>query len=61
EKWFLAEKLDKKSWLIQSEKYYKENLEQYYKNINLGVNYYELNYDQCLPFLLMLPKALQQV
>lgn len=58
EKWFLAEKLDEKAWLIQSEKYYKEHLKQYYKNINLGVNYYELNYDQCLPFLLMLTKTL---
>ncbi len=61
EKWFLAEKLNEKVWLIQSEKYYKEHLGVYYKNINLGVNYYELNYDQCLPFLLMLPRALLQV
>ncbi|MBT4277697.1 Fic family protein [Candidatus Falkowbacteria bacterium] len=57
EKWFLASKLDGRAWGIQSEKYYKENLNQYYKKINLGVNYYELNYDKCIPFLLMLPKA----
>ncbi len=43
EKWFLAEKFNEKVWLIQSEKYYKEHLGVYYKNINLGVNYYELN------------------
>ncbi len=60
EKWFLASKLEDKAWLIQSEKYYKENIKAYYKNINLGVNFYELNYDKCLPFLLMLPKVLER-
>ena len=59
EKWFLASKLGGEAWLIQSEKYYKENIKAYYKNINLGVNFYELNYDKCLPFLLMLPEALE--
>ena len=58
EKWFLASKLEDKAWLIQSEKYYKENIKEYYRNINLGVNFYELDYDKCLPFLLMLPKAI---
>lgn len=58
EKWFLASKLDKKAWMIASEKHYKENLNEYYKNINLGPNFYELNYKKSLPFLLMLPKAL---
>ena len=58
EKWFLASKLEDNAWLIQSERYYKENIKAYYKNINLGVNFYELNYDNCLPFLLMLPEAL---
>ncbi|MCD4706002.1 Fic family protein [bacterium] len=57
EKWFLVSKLDKRSWAIQSEKYYKKNLNKYYKNINLGVNYYEFNYDKCLPFLVILTKA----
>ncbi|MCK5122913.1 MAG: Fic family protein [Candidatus Pacebacteria bacterium] len=55
EKWFLASKLGNKAWLIQSEKYYKENIKEYYQNINLGVNFYELDYERCLPFLLMLP------
>ncbi|MEA2098296.1 MAG: Fic family protein [Patescibacteria group bacterium] len=59
EKWFLASKLKNKTWLIQSEKFYKENIKAYYKNINMGVNFYELNYDKCLPFLLLLPKALE--
>ena len=55
EKWFLASKLGNKIWQIQSEKYYKENIKAYYRNINLGVDFYELDYEGCLPFLLMLP------
>lgn len=58
EKWFLAEKLGKDFWKISSEQYYKEHRSEYYRNINLGVNYYELDYSQCLPFLLMLTKSL---
>ncbi|MCD4696405.1 MAG: Fic family protein [Bacteroidales bacterium] len=59
EKWFLASMLGEKAWYIQSEKYYFENRKNYYQNIHLGVNYYELNYDRCLPFLLILPEALK--
>jgi len=58
EKWFLTEKIGKDFWKLSSEKYYKEHQIEYYNNINLGVNYYELNYDKCIPFLLMLPKSL---
>lgn len=58
EKWFLASKLWKDFWKLESERYYKDNKDLYYKNINLWVNYYELNYDKCLNFLLMLPKGL---
>lgn len=58
EKWFLSAAIGSKAWKIQSEKYYKENLSDYYRNINLGVNYYELDYDKSLPFLLMLPHSL---
>ena len=59
EKWFIAEKLGSKFWIMQSEKYYKEHQQEYYEKINLGVNYYELNYDNCLPFLIMLPECLR--
>ncbi len=59
EKWFLTEKIGKDFWKLSSEKYYKEHQMDYYNNINLGVNYYELNYDKCIPFLLMLPKSLE--
>jgi len=59
EKWFLTEKTGKDFWKLSSEKYYKEHQMDYYNNINLGVNYYELDYDKCIPFLLMLPRSLE--
>lgn len=59
EKWFLAQKLGDKAWFIQSEKYYYQNHQTYYKNIRLlGLEYNELDYLQSLPFLLMLPNSL---
>jgi len=60
EKWFLSHSLNSRVWKIQSEKYYKEHLEEYYQTINLGDNYYELDYDKCLPFLLLLAKSLEE-
>lgn len=59
EKWFIAEKLGDHFWKIPSEKYYRDHRDDYYEHINLGVNYYELDYDRCLPFLIMLPKCLE--
>lgn len=59
EKWFLAQKLGDKAWLVQSEKYYYDQHQTYYKNIRmLGLEYEVLNYDKALPFLLMLNEAL---
>ena len=55
----IAEKLGKDFWKIPSEEYYKINQAKYYETINLGVNYYELNYDRCLGFLEMLPNCLK--
>ena len=57
EKWFLTSMLGNNYWHLLSEKYYKDNQQQYYYNINLGVNYYELDYSKCIPFLLMLPES----
>lgn len=59
EKWFVAEKLGRDFWKMPSEEYYKNHQESYYNNINLGVNFYELNYDKCLNFLEMLPNCLK--
>jgi Fic family protein len=58
EKWFLAQKLGKKAWFLQSEKKYYDLHATYYKNIRaLGIEYLELDYSKALPFLLMLPNS----
>lgn len=61
EKWFLAKMLGEKAWFITSEKNYWDNRPTYYKNLQLGVNYYEVKYGKSIPFLLMLPNALKDV
>lgn len=58
EKWFITSSLWGEYWKLSSEKYYKEHRTEYYKNINLWVNYYEIDYRLCQPFLSMLPKSL---
>ncbi len=60
EKWFIVEKLGVQYWVIPSEEYYKTHQERYYETLNIGVNYYELNYDKSMDFLEMLPKCLKQ-
>jgi Fic family protein len=57
EKWFLSKFVGERAWGIASEKFYKEHQSTYYQTINLGVNYYELDYDRCLPFIKMLAQA----
>lgn len=59
EKWFLSQKIGKNAWGIESEKYYYKNINDYYKNLQLGIEYSEVNMDKCLPFLLMLPSSLK--
>ncbi len=59
EKWFVAEKLGRDFWKIPSEEYYKLNKARYYETLKLGVNFYELNYDNCIGFLEMLPNCLK--
>ncbi len=58
EKWFLAKMLGENAWCITSEKNYWDNRPTYYKNLQIGVNYYEVNYEKSVPFLLMLPNSL---
>ena len=58
EKWFLSEKLWKEFWKILSEEYYFKNRNSYYDNINLWVNYYEINYNNCNNFLMMLIESI---
>ncbi|MET4080379.1 Fic family protein [Pedobacter sp. UYP30] len=59
EKWFIAEKIGEKAWFIQCEKMYYLHHQAYYKNLKrLGIEYQELNFNNGLPFLLMLPQSL---
>jgi len=62
EKWFISEKLGKKTWFLQSELNYYDHVNDYYKNLNrLGMFYDELDYSKALPFLLMLPNSLSKI
>ena len=59
EKWFLSEKLWENFWKLQSEECYFKNRENYYNNINLWVNFYEINYNNSFKFLNMLVDSLE--
>jgi Fic family protein len=59
EKWFLTEKLGKEFWKLESERRYWEHRPEYYANLNMGVNWYLIDYSQSLPFLLMLAKSVE--
>ncbi len=59
EKWFLSEKFGDMAWAIQSELYYAKHRSEYYQNIHIGLNYYTLKMQKCVPFLLMLYNSLR--
>lgn len=60
EKWFLAHHLGPVAWRIRSEQYTIEHRGLYYKELaRLGTHWGALDWEQCIPFLLMLPKALR--
>ncbi len=61
EKWLFSVLIGEKAWLVESEKYYWEHRSEYYAKINLGVNYYELDYGRAAPFLLMLQGAIHNL
>ena len=44
---------------VLPEKNYFKKKQSYYKNIHIGVNYHELNYEKCVSFLLMLQESLK--
>ena len=61
EKWFLARHVGPAAWLVNSELYYRNHLQQYYDALRrLGPDWSDLDMDQCVPFLLLLPKGLRQ-
>lgn len=56
EKWFLSKIIGDIAWYLPSEINYYVKKEKYYSNLNLlGRSYDTLNYDNSIPFLLMLP------
>lgn len=59
EKWFISQKLGHVFWEIPLEEFYKDNQKKYYTSIDLGVNYYEIDYSRCIDFLLLSPKCLK--
>ncbi len=59
EKWFLASMLWKDFWKLSSEEFYWNNRSLYYQNINLWVNYYEVDYSKSWKFLGMLVGSLE--
>lgn len=60
EKWFLAHHLGRIAWSIRSEQYYIRNLDAYYDTLAaMGPDWGTLQWDQCIPFLLLLPRALR--
>ena len=59
EKWFLAQKLGQVAWAVQSEKLYYSRRKSYYENLHFkGDNYTSIDYTHSIPFLCMLPMAL---
>lgn len=59
EKWFLSSKIGLSAWAINSEKYYWDYRSHYYQNIALGYNYFSLQWNRCMPFLLMLTNTVK--
>lgn len=61
EKWFLADSTSRKAWFVPSEMHYFQNLEDYYHSLaRVGLFYEALDFDRCLPFLAMLPGAVER-
>ncbi|NDC40950.1 MAG: Fic family protein [Chitinophagia bacterium] len=60
EKWFLAQKLGPKAWIIDSEKMYQKRIRSYYIHLDIGPSYAQTNFDLCMPFLTILPISLAQ-
>lgn len=58
EKWFLAQKLGQVAWAIPSEKLYFKRKKSYYENLHFRDNYNMIDYTRSIPFLCMLPMAL---
>jgi Fic family protein len=51
EKWFLAEKNGMDMWYLETEYYYFQNRAEYYKNLNIGANYWESDFKKSIKFI----------
>ncbi|MBV6405550.1 MAG: Fic family protein [Flavobacteriales bacterium] len=59
EKWFLESHIGPIAWSIRSERYLIRNLDDYYDTLAaVGPDWGSLQWDRCLPFMLLLPQAL---
>ncbi|HMP67455.1 MAG TPA: Fic family protein [Candidatus Paceibacterota bacterium] len=54
EKWFMSQKSGKNIWFLQTENYYFENRQTYYKNLRKAENYWEVNINSFEEFIKML-------
>ncbi|MBL0044810.1 MAG: Fic family protein [Flavobacteriales bacterium] len=60
EKWFLAKHIGPIAWSIRSEKYIINHRDEYYDTLALlGNQWGILDYDLCIPFLLLLTRSLR--
>ena len=59
EKWFIAEKIGAAAWSIPSEKYYMAHRAQYYKALEIGMDYESIEWNKCLPFLELLARVVK--
>lgn len=55
---FLSNFIEESVWMIESEKYYFENCEEYYNNLWIAFDYYRCDYNKSLPFLITSPNAI---
>lgn len=58
EKWILVECLGVNFWNINTEEVYKNHRTEYYAAINIGGNFYELDYKKGFNFVKLLPENL---
>jgi len=54
EKWFISQKKGENIWFLQTENYYFENRQIYYKNLRKAENYWEVDMNRFEDFILML-------
>ena len=59
EKWFLSEKLGDRAWTLPSEEWYFKHQKTYYRTLQLGPNYWEVDFKKSQAFFSLLPQILR--